>query len=32
MMGTGLIIALLVILVTLPVLGRITGPANVRFE
>jgi hypothetical protein len=31
-MGVGLLISLLVILVTLPVLGRMTGPGNVRFE
>jgi hypothetical protein len=31
-MGAGLVVSLLVILVTLPILGRITGPANVRFE
>jgi hypothetical protein len=31
-MGIGLLISLLVILVTMPVLGRLTGPANVRFE
>jgi hypothetical protein len=31
-MGAGLIVALLVILVTLPVLGRITGQGSVRFE
>jgi FtsX-like permease family len=31
-MGTGLAIALLVILLTLPLLGRMTGPGNVRFE
>ena len=31
-MGSGLVISLLVILVTLPLLGRITGPGNVRFE
>jgi hypothetical protein len=31
-MGAGLAISLLVILVTLPLLGRITGPGNVRFE
>jgi hypothetical protein len=31
-MGTGLVISLTVILVTLPLLGRITGPANARFE
>jgi hypothetical protein len=31
-MGIGLLISLLVILVTMPVLGRMTGPSNVRFE
>jgi ABC-type antimicrobial peptide transport system permease subunit len=31
-MGTGLVISLLVVLVTLPLLGRITLPANARFE
>ena len=31
-MGAGLAISLLVILVTLPLLGRITGPGSVRFE
>jgi hypothetical protein len=31
-MGTGLAIALLVVLLTLPLLGRMTGPGNVRFE
>ncbi len=31
-LGTGLLISLAVILVTLPLLGRITGPANARFE
>ena len=31
-MGVGLLISLLVILVTMPVLGRMTGPSNVRFE
>ena len=31
-MGVGLLISLLVILVTMPVLGRMTGPGNVRFE
>jgi hypothetical protein len=31
-MGTGLIASLLVILVSLPLLGRITGPDKVRFE
>ena len=31
-MGTGLIAALLVILASLPLLGRITGPDKVRFE
>ncbi len=31
-MGTGLAISLLVILVTLPLLGRITGPGSARFE
>ena len=32
MMGTGLIASLLVILASLPLLGRITGPDKVRFE
>ena len=32
MMGVGLLTSLLVILVTMPVLGRMTGPGNVRFE
>jgi hypothetical protein len=32
MMGTGLIASLLVILASLPLLGRITGPDRVRFE
>jgi len=32
MMGAGLAASLLVILASLPLLGRITGPANVRFE
>ena len=31
-MGAGLLISLMVILVTLPLLGRITGPGNARFE
>jgi ABC-type antimicrobial peptide transport system permease subunit len=31
-MGVGLLISLLVILVTMPVLGRMTAPSNVRFE
>jgi hypothetical protein len=31
-MGIGLLISLLVIVVTMPVLGRLTGPSNVRFE
>jgi hypothetical protein len=31
-MGTGLLIALLVVLVTLPLLGRLTEPGNARFE
>jgi ABC-type antimicrobial peptide transport system permease subunit len=31
-MGIGLVASLLVILASLPLLGRITGPANVRFE
>jgi hypothetical protein len=31
-MGVGLLVSLLVILVTMPVLGRMTGPSNVRFE
>jgi len=31
-MGAGLLISLLVILVTMPVLGRMTAPSNVRFE
>jgi len=31
-MGTGLIAAILVILASLPLLGRITGPDKVRFE
>jgi hypothetical protein len=31
-MGTGLIASLLIILVSLPLLGRITGPDKVRFE
>jgi hypothetical protein len=30
--GAGLAVSLLVILATLPLLGRITGPGNVRFE
>jgi hypothetical protein len=31
-MGVGLLVSLLVILATMPVLGRMTGPSNVRFE
>jgi hypothetical protein len=31
-LGAGLLASLLVIVVTLPVLGRLTGPRNVRFE
>jgi FtsX-like permease family len=31
-MGAGLVISLVVILITLPLLGRITEPNNVRFE
>jgi len=31
-MGAGLAVSLLVILATLPLLGRITGLENVRFE
>jgi hypothetical protein len=31
-MVVGLVASLLVILASLPLLGRITGPANVRFE
>jgi hypothetical protein len=31
-MATGLVISLLVIAVTLPLLGRVTAPANARFE
>ena len=31
-MGAGLVASLLVILVSLPLLGRITGPGSVRFE
>jgi hypothetical protein len=31
-MGSGLIAAVLVILASLPLLGRITGPDKVRFE
>lgn len=31
-LGAGLVASLLVILVTLPLLGRITGPSTVRFE
>ena len=31
-MGVGLLISLLVIFVTMPVLGRMTAPSNVRFE
>jgi hypothetical protein len=31
-MGAGLVVSLIVILITLPLLGRITGPANARFE
>jgi len=30
--GTGLAVSLVVILVTLPLLGRITGPGQIRFE
>jgi len=30
--GAGLVVSLLVILATLPLLGRITGLENVRFE
>jgi hypothetical protein len=30
--GAGVVVSLLVILATLPLLGRITGPENVRFE
>jgi hypothetical protein len=32
LMGTGLAAALLVILTTLPLMRRMTGPANIRFE
>jgi predicted lysophospholipase L1 biosynthesis ABC-type transport system permease subunit len=32
LMGTGLAISLAVILATLPLLGRMTGPASARFE
>jgi hypothetical protein len=31
-MGTGLAVSVLVILITLPLLGRITGPGSARFE
>jgi hypothetical protein len=31
-MGTGLAVSLAVILATLPLLGRMTGPATARFE
>jgi FtsX-like permease family len=31
-MGTGLVASLLVILASLPLLGRMTGPGNMRFE
>jgi hypothetical protein len=31
-LGAGLVASLLVIVVTLPVLGRLTGPRSVRFE
>lgn len=31
-MGAGLAVSLMIILVTLPLLGRITGPDNARFE
>jgi hypothetical protein len=31
-MGAGLVVSLIVILVTLPLLGRITGPGSARFE
>ena len=31
-MAVGLVASLLVILASLPLLGRITGPSNVRFE
>jgi hypothetical protein len=31
-LGTGLLVSLLVIVVTMPLLGRITGPAQARFE
>ena len=31
-MGAGLAISLMVILVTLPLLRRMTGPASIRFE
>lgn len=31
-MGIGLVVSLLVILASLPLLGRITGPDNIRFE
>jgi hypothetical protein len=32
LVGTGLGVSLVVILLTLPLLGRMTGPASVRFE
>ena len=32
LMGTGLAVSLAVILATLPLLGRMTGPATARFE
>jgi hypothetical protein len=31
-MGAGLAVSLMVIGVTLPLLGRMTGPGNVRFK
>jgi len=31
-LGTGLLVSLLVIVITMPLLGRITGPAQARFE
>jgi len=31
-MGAGLVASLLVVLATLPLLRRVTSPANVRFE
>jgi hypothetical protein len=31
-MGVGLVASLLVIVASLPLLGRITGPGSVRFE